>query len=102
MPSISARERPASAIASSAALLMRSSEDKPSCLPYDVSPTPVMKVMGATLLPLVIPGRSQRVRPVGRPDDRLRDEPEIHSHDRGLWIPGLRQEAHPGMTSGEF
>jgi hypothetical protein len=25
-------------------------------------------------------------------------EPGIHNHDRGLWIPGLRQEAHPGMT----
>jgi hypothetical protein len=26
-------------------------------------------------------------------------EPGIHNHDCGLWIPGLRQEAHPGMTS---
>src|SRR6202022_1298406 len=25
-------------------------------------------------------------------------EPGIHNHDRGVWIPGLRQEAHPGMT----
>jgi hypothetical protein len=24
--------------------------------------------------------------------------PESINHDRGLWIPGLRQEAHPGMT----
>jgi hypothetical protein len=24
--------------------------------------------------------------------------PGIHNHDRRLWIPGLRQEAHPGMT----
>src|SRR6267378_1234674 len=45
MPSISDCFSPASAIASSAALLMRSSEDEPSCLPYDVSPTPVMKIM---------------------------------------------------------
>src|SRR3954471_12062001 len=28
----------------------------------------------------------------------LRREPGIHNHDRRLWIPGLRQEAHPGMT----
>jgi hypothetical protein len=34
---------------------------------------------------LVIPGRAQR-------------EPGIHNHGSGLWIPGLRQEAHPGMT----
>jgi hypothetical protein len=26
-------------------------------------------------------------------------EPGIHNHDWGLWIPGLRQEAHPGMTT---
>jgi hypothetical protein len=25
-------------------------------------------------------------------------EPGIHNRDRGLWIPGLRQVAHPGMT----
>ncbi|WP_375413911.1 adenosylcobalamin-dependent ribonucleoside-diphosphate reductase [uncultured Bradyrhizobium sp.] len=25
-------------------------------------------------------------------------EPGIDNHDSGLWIPGLRQEAHPGMT----
>jgi hypothetical protein len=25
-------------------------------------------------------------------------EPGIHNHDWGLWIPGLRQGAHPGMT----
>jgi hypothetical protein len=25
-------------------------------------------------------------------------EPGIHNHDWGLWIPGLRQEADPGMT----
>src|SRR4051812_26922935 len=31
---------------------------------------------------------------------RLRREPGIHNHDRRLWIPGLRQVAHPGMTSG--
>jgi hypothetical protein len=34
----------------------------------------------------VIPGRAPR-------------EPGIHNHDWGLWIPGLRQEAHPGMTA---
>jgi len=33
----------------------------------------------------VIPGRARR-------------EPGIHNHDC-LWIPGLRQEAHPGMTA---
>jgi hypothetical protein len=26
-------------------------------------------------------------------------EPGIHNHDFGVWIPGLRQEAHPGMTN---
>ncbi len=35
---------------------------------------------------IVIPGRATR-------------EPGIHNHERGLWIPGLRQVAHPGMTS---
>src|SRR5882757_5983815 len=45
MPSISARFRPASATAISAALLMRSSEEEPSCLPYAVRPTPVTKLM---------------------------------------------------------
>src|SRR6266849_1197919 len=49
MPSISLRFRPASAIASSAALLMRSSEEEPSCLPNAVSPTPVMKLMTVRL-----------------------------------------------------
>src|SRR3954454_23841051 len=29
---------------------------------------------------------------------RVRREPGIHNHDLGLWIPGLRQGAHPGMT----
>jgi hypothetical protein len=28
------------------------------------------------------------------------NDPGIHNHDWGLWIPGLRQEAHPGMTVG--
>src|SRR6266481_2312624 len=41
-----ARVSPASAIASAAALLMRSREEEPSCLPNAVSPTPVMKLMG--------------------------------------------------------
>jgi hypothetical protein len=35
---------------------------------------------------LVIPGRASW------------REPGIHNHDRRLWIPGLRQVAHPGMT----
>src|SRR5258708_27724228 len=34
----------------------------------------------------VIPGRAER-------------EPGIDNHDWGLWIPGLRQVAHPGMTA---
>jgi hypothetical protein len=33
----------------------------------------------------VIPGRAKR-------------EPGIHKPRSGVWIPGLRQEAHPGMT----
>ncbi|MEA2895230.1 MAG: hypothetical protein QOJ84_845 [Bradyrhizobium sp.] len=37
----------------------------------------------------VIPGRAKR-------------EPGIHNHDRGLWIPDLRQVAHPGMTSYSY
>src|ERR1700730_2959641 len=45
MPSISQRLRPASVIANSAALLIRSSEEEPSCLPNAVRPTPVMKLM---------------------------------------------------------
>jgi hypothetical protein len=28
-------------------------------------------------------------------------EPGIHNHDLRVWIPGLRQEAHPGMTRME-
>jgi len=35
----------------------------------------------------VIPGREAK-----------RSEPGIHNHESGLWIPGLRQVAHPGMT----
>ena len=38
------------------------------------------------LYDVVIPGRAER-------------EPGIHNHDWRLWIPGLRQEAHPGMTA---
>src|SRR3984893_10721153 len=49
MPSISRRFRPASAIANSAALLVRSSDEEPSCLPNAVSPTPVMKLMSVRL-----------------------------------------------------
>jgi hypothetical protein len=33
----------------------------------------------------VIPGRAKR-------------EPGIHQPRSGVWIPGLRQAAHPGMT----
>jgi hypothetical protein len=29
-------------------------------------------------------------------------EPGIHNHDWGLWIPGLRQVAHPGMTKVDW
>src|SRR6202020_1548664 len=50
MPSISARFRPASAIASSAALLIRSNVDEPSCLPNAVRPTPVIKLMACSLV----------------------------------------------------
>src|SRR3954471_1682704 len=32
---------------------------------------------------------------------RLRREPGIHNHERGLWIPGPRQGACPGMTGRE-
>src|SRR5450631_3928810 len=50
MPSISERFRPASDIASSAALLIRSSVDEPSCLPNAVRPTPVIKLMACVSL----------------------------------------------------
>src|SRR6267378_54798 len=63
MPSISLRFRPASAIASSAALLMRSSEEEPSCLPNEVSPTPVMKLMACYFQLYVIPGRDAVASP---------------------------------------
>src|ERR1700730_11656395 len=49
MPSISARFSPASAIASTAALLIRSSEEEPSCLPKGVRPTPVTKLISVRL-----------------------------------------------------
>jgi hypothetical protein len=29
---------------------------------------------------------------------RAKHEPGIHNHDWGLWIPGPRQVARPGMT----
>src|SRR4051794_7578928 len=29
-------------------------------------------------------------------------EPGIHNHQPWLWIPGLRQEAHPGMTATNY
>jgi hypothetical protein len=47
----------------------------------------------------VIPGREPTAPAFGRPDDKLRERPESITHDWGLWIPGLRQEAHPGMTT---
>src|SRR6266851_315941 len=62
MPSISERFRPASDIASSAALLIRSSEDEPSCLPNAVRPTPVMKLM-AVRLRLISSFRDRRCAP---------------------------------------
>ena len=30
---------------------------------------------------------------------RPKGEPGIHNHEPGLWIPGLRLTAHPGMTT---
>jgi hypothetical protein len=42
---------------------------------------------GARIFPLVIPGHASS------------RGPGIHNHDRRLWIPGLRQVAHPGMTT---
>src|SRR6266851_767712 len=64
MPSISLRFSPASAIASAAALLMRSSEEEPSCLPNAVSPTPVMKLMTRESLRLRHSGaRAKRASP---------------------------------------
>src|SRR5882757_9579962 len=49
MPSISLRFSPASSIASSAALLIRSSVEQPSCLPNAVSPTPMIKLISIRL-----------------------------------------------------
>src|SRR5437879_2911033 len=64
MPSISLRFSPASAIAIAAALLMRSSEEEPSCLPNAVSPTPVMKLMTRESLRLRHSGaRAKRASP---------------------------------------
>src|SRR5229473_3834725 len=63
MPSISPRFRPASDIASSAALLIRSSEDEPSCLPNAVRPTPVMKLMACYFQLYAIPGRDAVASP---------------------------------------
>src|ERR1700751_5106845 len=42
---------------------------------------------GAPFRTLVIPGR------------RASAEPGIHNYHSGLWIPGLRLTAHPGMTT---
>jgi hypothetical protein len=41
-------------------------------------------------------GRRRKGLPGVTKDDP--PQPGIHNHDWGLWIPGLRQEAHPGMT----
>jgi hypothetical protein len=41
---------------------------------------------------------SQSVRGLSRHSGRAKREPGIHNHDGCLWIPGLRQGAHPGMT----
>src|SRR6267142_3380710 len=73
MPSISLHFRPASAIASSAALLMRSSEEEPSCLPNAVSPTPVMKLMTVRAFDPA-PCSSFRDAPLGA-DPESRDSP---------------------------
>ena len=40
----------------------------------------------------VIPGLEPAGRPAAGPMAR---EPGIHNHDRGLWIPGLRQARIP-------
>src|SRR4051812_44727358 len=45
-------------------------------------------------------GASQRVRPLAGLMTGSATEPGIHNHDQGLWIPGPRQRARPGMTSG--
>src|SRR4051794_39078475 len=40
-----------------------------------------------------------RVRPLAViPGRATWHEPGIHNHEPGLWIPGLRAGAHPGMT----
>src|SRR5712664_1069870 len=88
MPSISLRFRPASAIASSAALLIRSSEEEPSCLPYAVSPTPVMKLMAVRF----------------RLTSSFRDGPKDQTSDVQLHIGEFRDSgfarfhSRPGMT----
>src|ERR1700738_1537592 len=77
MPSISERFRPASDIASSAALLIRSSEDEPSCLPNAVRPTPVMKLMAVRCRAVRHSGMVPTGRRFAPPDDRLRTRPGI-------------------------
>src|SRR6266851_5990978 len=99
MPSISERFRPASDIASSAALLIRSSEDEPSCLPNAVRPTPVMKLISARLHTVCHSGMVRRTRPgISRFRVRIFDAPR----NDGLKIPNhlnqpsirLRQAQH--------
>src|SRR5229473_2969869 len=46
----------------------------------------------------VIPGRAPTGPAAGRPDDRLRGRARNPYPRSGVWIPGLRQAAHPGMT----
>src|SRR5437868_8537661 len=76
-------------MASSAARLIRSSVEAPSCLPNDVRPTPVMKLMEQLF-------RHSGMRPLGR-------RPGIHNRRSWLWIPGSRvKNARPGMTVRGF
>src|SRR5882724_7074456 len=94
MPSISLRFRPASIIASSAALLMRSSEEEPSCLPNAVSPTPVMKLMTVKAFDPA-------------PCSSFRDGPKDQTSDVQLHIgesrdSGFAASRRPGMTAQYF
>src|ERR1700704_6676734 len=82
MPSTSARFRPASDIASAAALLMRSSVEEPSCLPNAVNPTPGTKLMLRGLRALSAPFRDG----AQAPDPDSRDS-------------GFAAAQRPGMTT---
>ena len=46
---------------------------------------------GAESLPLKGGGWRPTGPAFGRPDDRLREEPGIHNHRLGVWIPGPPQ-----------